>query len=43
MAFSWSDYQQAVFKFLETTKQNLVIEAVAGSGKSTTILKRRGG
>lgn len=39
MAFSWSDYQQAVFQFLETTKQNLVIEAVAGSGKSTTILE----
>ena len=39
MAFSWSEYQTAVFSFLETTKQNLVIEAVAGSGKSTTILE----
>ncbi len=38
MAFSWSEYQQAVFQFLETQSFNLLVEAVAGSGKSTTIL-----
>ena len=39
MAFSWSEYQQAVFQFLEQQMQNLTIEAVAGSGKSTTLLE----
>ncbi len=39
MAFSWSSYQQAVFQFIDTQMKNLVIEAVAGSGKSTTLLE----
>lgn len=39
MAFSWSEYQNAVFSFLEIRPHNLVVEAVAGSGKSTTILE----
>jgi superfamily I DNA/RNA helicase len=39
MAFSWSNYQQAVFQFIEAKPNNLLVEAVAGSGKSTTLLE----
>jgi len=35
----WSSYQQAFFHAVETTSDNLVMEAVAGSGKTTTILE----
>ena len=34
----WSPYQCAIFDHVENTKHNLSIEAVAGSGKSTTIV-----
>lgn len=34
----WSTYQQAVFDFLQNTRDNLTIRAVAGSGKTTTAL-----
>lgn len=33
----WSTYQQRIFDFVKTGKGNAVIEAVAGSGKTTTI------
>lgn len=33
----WSKYQQAIFEHVETKTSNLVIEALAGSGKSTVI------
>ena len=36
---SWSKYQQAIFAFVEQGTGNAVIEAVAGSGKSTTIIE----
>lgn len=35
----WSDYQRAVFSAIHTGTGHLVIEAVAGSGKTTTLLK----
>lgn len=35
----WSPYQQAVFAAAEDPSQNLIIRAVAGSGKSTTLRK----
>ena len=35
----WSPYQRAVFRAIEQGSGHLVIEAVAGSGKSTTILE----
>lgn len=34
----WSEYQQAVFDFVVKGNGNAVIEAVAGSGKTTTIV-----
>jgi len=39
MAFAWSAYQQAVFDFVETTRRNLIVQAVAGAGKTTTLLE----
>ena len=36
--FQPSKYQRTVYKFIETCKGNAVVEAVAGSGKSTTIV-----
>lgn len=36
---NWSPYQEAFFNAVETTSDNLVMEAVAGSGKTTTILE----
>ena len=38
-AFTPSKYQQAIFDFIKNEEGSLVIEAVAGSGKTTTILK----
>lgn len=37
MTKTWSTYQQAIFTFAQNEKGNAVIEAVAGSGKSTTL------
>jgi len=36
--FDWSEYQEAVFRAIENNDGNLVVEAVAGSGKTTTIV-----
>ncbi len=35
----WSEFQAAIFAQVETTANNLSIEAVAGSGKTVTILE----
>lgn len=35
----WSEYQQAIFDAVAHTKDSLIIEAVAGSGKTTTIVE----
>lgn len=35
----WSKYQQAVFHHVSTTSRNAIVVAVAGSGKSTTIIE----
>lgn len=37
MSRTWSPYQQNVFQFIESGTGNAVVNAVAGSGKSTTI------
>lgn len=34
---NWSKYQTAIFSFIQNSTGNAVVEAVAGSGKSTTI------
>ncbi len=39
MAFAPSKYQKAVFTYIQKGKGNAVIEAVAGSGKSTTLVQ----
>lgn len=36
---NWSKYQAAIFNFITVGKGNAVVEAVAGSGKSTTIVE----
>ena len=36
---NWSTFQNAIFEAIENTNDSLLIEAVAGSGKSTTILE----
>lgn len=36
MSKSWSKYQKAIFHFVEKENGNAVVEAVAGSGKTTT-------
>lgn len=33
----WSDYQQAIFGGVENTTDNILVQAVAGSGKTTTL------
>ena len=38
MKFTPSKYQRAVYQFIKSYKGNAVVEAVAGSGKSTTIV-----
>lgn len=35
----WSDFQKAIFKFVKAGEGNAIIEAVAGSGKTTTIVE----
>ena len=39
MTFTPSKYQKAVFTYIQKGKGNAVIEAVAGSGKSTTLVQ----
>ena len=39
MSRTWSPYQQAIYTFLETGEGNAIVEAVAGSGKTTTIVE----
>lgn len=39
MSKNWSQYQQNIFSFIENESGNAVVEAVAGSGKSTTIVE----
>lgn len=39
MSNQWSKYQKAIFNFVETGEGNAIVEAVAGSGKSTTIVE----
>lgn len=36
---SWSQYQKDIFDAIESTNDSLIIEAVAGSGKTTTIIE----
>ena len=38
-ARQWSPYQQDIFHFVATGEGNAIVEAVAGSGKSTTIIQ----
>ena len=35
----WSTFQQAVFDFLQSNRKNLLINSVAGSGKTTTAVE----
>jgi DNA helicase-2/ATP-dependent DNA helicase PcrA len=35
----WSTFQTSIFAFVETGSGNAIVEAVAGSGKSTTIIE----
>lgn len=37
--YPWSQYQKAIFDFIEHEQGHLVVEAAAGSGKSTTLVK----
>lgn len=39
MTKSWSKYQQNVFSFVESGKGNAIVKAVAGSGKTTTVVE----
>lgn len=39
MTFTPSQYQQAIYDAIANTSDNLLIEAVAGSGKTTTIIE----
>jgi len=38
----WSPFQSAIFEAIETTRANIIVEAVAGSGKTTTIIEAAG-
>ena len=38
MAFQPSPYQQAIYNEVATTNHNINVNAVAGSGKTTTLL-----
>ena len=38
----WSKYQESIFNFAETSTGNAIVEAVAGSGKTTTIVEAMG-
>ena len=37
--YPWSPYQEAIFSWVEHDQGHLVVEAVAGSGKTTTLVK----
>ena len=37
--YKWSKYQLAIYDWIEHDQGHLVVEAVAGSGKSTTLIK----
>jgi DNA helicase-2/ATP-dependent DNA helicase PcrA len=39
MERKWSQYQEAIFQFVKTGEGNAIVEAVAGSGKTTTIVE----
>jgi superfamily I DNA/RNA helicase len=39
MSKTWSPYQENIFTFLQTGEGNAIIEAVAGSGKTSTIVE----
>ena len=39
MKTNWSEFQKAIFNFVESGKGSLVVNAVAGSGKTTTIVE----
>lgn len=39
MTRTWSEYQQNIFNFVEYETGNAIVSAVAGSGKSTTIVE----
>jgi DNA helicase-2/ATP-dependent DNA helicase PcrA len=39
MSREWSKYQKAIFKFVKSGEGNAIVEAVAGSGKTTTIVE----
>lgn len=41
-AFEFSEYQRAIFAHIRDSKESLVINAVAGSGKTTTIVEAAG-
>lgn len=36
-SLSWSSEQRAIFSFIASSSSNLIVEAVAGAGKSTTL------
>lgn len=36
---NWSSYQTAIFRFIKESTDNLVVEALAGSGKTTTAVE----
>ena len=37
--YPWSPYQEAIFSWVEHDQGHLVVEADAGSGKTTTLVK----
>lgn len=37
--YPWSELQKAIFEYVEKGQGHLVVEAVAGSGKTTTLIK----
>jgi DNA helicase-2/ATP-dependent DNA helicase PcrA len=39
VAREWSQYQKAIFRFVKSGEGNAIVEAVAGSGKTTTIVE----
>lgn len=39
MGTNWSDYQKAIFKYGEETEGSLLVQAVAGAGKTTTSIE----
>lgn len=39
MTFEWSKYQKAIFEEVKNGKGNIVVQALAGSGKSSTLIE----